>query len=61
MKKTLTAFGITVASASSAMAAIPANVTTAVEGAATDAAALAALSFLVVLGVWAIKRMRSGL
>lgn len=44
-----------------ANAAVPTNVSDAITGAATDAAAVAALAFLVVVGVYAIKKMRTGL
>lgn len=45
----------------SAHAAVPANVTTAMTDGATDAAAVAALGLLVVLGVAVVKYMRRGI
>ena len=44
-----------------AQAAVPAEVTTAIEGMATDAAAVAALVLVAIIGVVAIKFMRKGL
>lgn len=45
----------------SAQAAVPTNVSTAMTDGATDAAAVAALGLLVVLGVAVIKYMRRGI
>lgn len=45
----------------SAHAAVPTNVSTALTDGATDAAAVAALGLLVVLGVAVIKYMRRGI
>ena len=60
-KKLAIATTATLATASQAFAAVPTNVSDGVTGAATDAAAVGALAFLVYLGVWAIKRMKGGL
>lgn len=55
--------GVVVATASgigSAFAAVPANVSTAMTDGATDAAAVAALGLLVIIGVAVVKYMRRG-
>lgn len=45
----------------SAQAAIPANVSTAIETAGTDAAAVAGLVFVAIVGIFAVKLMKRGL
>ena len=58
MKKSLALVALTPLSA---FAAIPSSVSTAIESAGTDAAAVAALVFVAIVGIFAVKLMRKGL
>jgi len=49
------------AAAGNAMAALPTEVSTAMEGAKTDAVALATLGLLIIIAVAAVKYLRKGI
>lgn len=59
-KKISSVLALGAASIGSAFAAVPANVSTAMTEGATDAAAVAALGLLVIIGVAVVKYMRRG-
>ncbi|BCB27291.1 hypothetical protein SKTS_21770 [Sulfurimicrobium lacus] len=50
-----------VTAASTAFAAVPTEVTTAISTSGTDAATVASAVFVVLVGIYAIKLMRKGL
>ena len=61
MKKHVAAALLPFAAVSSAFAAVPAAVTTSLETAATDGAAVAGLVLVAIVGIFAFKLMRKGL
>lgn len=56
--KLLSALGLMAVSGAS-MAALPSGVTTAIEGAGTDASTALAAIIVVAVGIWALKRVKA--